>query len=85
MWFKDEGGRDKCIELNISLRDHNNDKIVERKVPLKVVLLYADGNPVLKQEILKISPDSKLLLGRQQPAVISLGFVYISQYPLMCI
>jgi hypothetical protein len=63
VWFKDEGGRDKCIELNIALRDHNDDVIVERKVPLKVVLLYADGNVVLKQEILKISPDSKLHLG----------------------
>ena len=63
IWYKDEGGRDKCIELTICLRDHDNKIIVERKVPLKVVLLYADGNVVLKQEILKISPDSKLHLG----------------------
>lgn len=70
VWYKDEGGRDKCIELTIRLKDHNDDVIVERRVPLKVVLLYADGNKVIKQEILKISPDSKLHLGKcQQPRV----------------
>lgn len=72
VWFKDEGGRDKCIELNICLKDHNDDTIVERKVPLKVFLLYADGNRVLKQEILKISPDSKLHLGKY----LYLGLVF---------
>mmetsp|Transcript_12387 Transcript_12387/g.20138 ORF Transcript_12387/g.20138 Transcript_12387/m.20138 type:complete len:755 (-) Transcript_12387:307-2571(-) len=79
VWFKDEGGRDKCIELNISLQDHNHDTIVERKVPLKVMLLYADGNPVLKQEILKISPDSKLHLDERGRASLRLRIDDVSK------
>lgn len=57
-WYKDEGGKDKCIELLVSLVDANQQLVVNRSVPIRVVLVYQGGQPVEHQEILQISPDS---------------------------
>lgn len=60
VWYKDEGGRDKCIDLFVNLQDHNGELIVARKVPLKVMLQYDSGHNVVKQDILKINPENRL-------------------------
>lgn len=53
-WYKDEGGRDKCIELFVRLVDSDGGLVTNRRVPLKVSLLYdKDLIAVTNQDILK--------------------------------
>lgn len=59
VFFKDEGGRDKTIDINTHLVDHLNNLITDRKVPLKITLLYEKGHEVYNQDILKIAADMR--------------------------
>lgn len=79
VWYKDEGGRDKCIDLTVTLRDHNNELIVARKVPLRVTLLYESGHQVLKQDILKINPENKLMIDETGKALLRLRIEDVSK------
>lgn len=63
IWMKDVGGKDKSIDLQILLMDTNDNVVVNRKVPLRVVLIYANGVTVPQQDILQLSPDSQLFVG----------------------
>lgn len=63
VWYKDEGGKDKCIELTVSLKDGSDYLVLDRKVPLKALLMYAPANlPVPQQSILTISPETKMMI-----------------------
>ena len=62
IWFKDEGGREKCIDLKIVLKDHNNQIVRNRKVKLKVTLCYFGGAIVNAQDLLTLSSDSRLMI-----------------------
>lgn len=54
-WYKDEGGREKCIELSVKLVDYENKLVTDRRMPLRVTLLYADSLiQVTNQDILKV-------------------------------
>jgi len=57
-WYKDEGGRDKCIAVGVELRDASGKVVTTRKVPLKVMLFYQTGTPVGRQDILKLNTGS---------------------------
>ena len=60
VWYKDEGGREKCILLKISLEDGKGVKIKDRPVRLKCLLRYADSNvPVTNQNVLRVWTDSQ--------------------------
>jgi hypothetical protein len=61
-WYKDEGGRDKCMSFGVELRDSKG-KLVERKVPLKITLVYANGNEVERQDILKLMDCDSMCTG----------------------
>ena len=39
-WYKDQGGRDKCMELNIQLKDQDGLLVTDREIPLIVTLHY---------------------------------------------
>ena len=59
LWYKDQGGKENCIELPLSLYDSNNNIVKTRRVPLKLVMHYESGLVVPRQEFLKIlSPTS---------------------------
>jgi hypothetical protein len=62
-WYKDEGGRDKCIGMGVELRDASGGLVATRKVPLKVTLIYQTGAPVGRQDILKLSTGAEGGLG----------------------
>ena len=79
VWYKDEGGRDKCIDLTVTLQDHNQEFIVARKVPLRVTLLYESGHQVLKQDILKINPENKLMIDETGKALLRLRIEDVSK------
>ena len=58
VWYKDEGGREKCIELNVSLHDGRRNLVKDRNVRLKCVLRYAASElPVTNQQVLKVWAD----------------------------
>jgi hypothetical protein len=79
IWYKDEGGRDKCIDLTVQLQDQNQELIVSRKVPLRVTLLYESGHHVLKQDILKINPENKLMIDESGKALLRLRIEDVSK------
>lgn len=49
IWFKDEGGREKCIELHVSLRDAAGEIVRRRKVKLRMTLCYSSGVEVSRE------------------------------------
>ena len=63
IWMKDVGGKDKSIDLQVSLVDIEGSVITNRRVPLRVELLYSNGSSVPQQDILQLSPDSQLAIG----------------------
>ncbi|OQR87592.1 hypothetical protein ACHHYP_08473 [Achlya hypogyna] len=79
LWYKDEGGRDKCMLLPVHLVDHNNNTVGSRPVPLRVTLLYENEHPVLKQDILKMSPDSQRVIDQHGKAVLKLRIEDVSK------
>eukprot|EP01031_Cornospumella_fuschlensis_P040803 gene40803-49764_t len=56
-FFKDIGGKDKGIELTVSLADANNSPVTTRSLAITPVLLYEDGSVVADQTILQTSDD----------------------------
>jgi hypothetical protein len=53
LWYKDQGGKENCIELPVQLIDQHSKLVKTRRVPLKLTLLYENGTPVPKQDILR--------------------------------
>ena len=49
VWYKDEGGREKCILLNVSLEDGSGNKIKDRPVQLKCLLEKFSSLDALKE------------------------------------
>ncbi|GMF40955.1 unnamed protein product [Phytophthora fragariaefolia] len=59
VWFKDEGGREKCMTVALTLVPAPGAYLEDRVVPLDVRLLYESGNTVLNQSILRLFPDMR--------------------------
>ena len=62
VWYKDEGGKEKCIELRVHMVDGDGNIVRNRKVPLKALLQYRNAGIVPQQSILSISPDTRLYI-----------------------
>mmetsp|Transcript_5217 Transcript_5217/g.6067 ORF Transcript_5217/g.6067 Transcript_5217/m.6067 type:complete len:543 (-) Transcript_5217:2581-4209(-) len=65
-WYKDQGGRDNCIELDVKVEAPDHKPLLE-DVPLAVKLLYDDESDVRDPEnkLLHVHPDSMLTLSKQ--------------------
>lgn len=59
-WYKDEGGRDKCISIHALLVDSEDRPVSGREVPLKVTLCYEGDEhmEVKNQSILKFPSET---------------------------
>ncbi|ETV98691.1 hypothetical protein, variant [Aphanomyces invadans] len=79
LWYKDEGGRDKCMPLPVLLVDATNQPVGHRAVPLRVTLLYENEHAVLKQDILKLSPDSQRVIDNNGMALLKLRIEDVSK------
>lgn len=79
LWYKDEGGRDKCMLLPIFLVNEKGERVGNRPVPLRVTLLYENEHPVLKQDILKMSPDCQRTIDSQGKALLKLRIEDVSK------
>jgi hypothetical protein len=69
VWFKDEGGREKCMVVSLVLESSPGARIEERVVPLQLRLLYESGTPVLNQNILKLFPDMRPNMSRGRVSI----------------
>ena len=88
VWFKDEGGRENCIEMCINLIDSTKMNILNKKVQLRLTLLYESGLIVPRQDVLKLNPDSKMFIDDSGSAVIKFRIEEVSrshQKQLFCI
>jgi len=88
VWFKDEGGREKCIEMCINLIDSNEMNILNKRVQLRLTLLYESGLIVPRQDILKLNHDSKMFIDDSGSAVIKFRIDEVSrshQKQLFCL
>lgn len=79
LWYKDEGGRDKCMALPIFLVNEKGERVGNRPVPLRVTLLYENEHPVLKQDILKMSPDCQRTIDSSGKALLKLRIEDVSK------
>jgi hypothetical protein len=59
VWFKDEGGREKCMTISLVLDPAPGRRLEDRVIPLQVRLLYENGNEVANQNILRLFPDMR--------------------------
>ncbi len=64
-WFKDEGGRDNCVEFGVRLVDSEGRAVLDRNIQLHLTLLYRNMHPVANQDILKVFPFSEWSLNPQ--------------------
>uniref|UniRef100_A0A7S2RMX5 Uncharacterized protein n=1 Tax=Mucochytrium quahogii TaxID=96639 RepID=A0A7S2RMX5_9STRA len=78
VWYKDQGGRDKCIDIDLELRGPNGLQL-GREVPLKAVLLYEDFQRVINQDILQPSPTTTMVIGKTGKAQIRLRIEDVSK------
>lgn len=60
IWYKDEGGRDRCMAITGLMVDEHEQPVQGREVPLKVLLCYEgdDCTEVKNQQILQMPTDS---------------------------
>jgi len=60
IWYKDEGGRDKCMQVEVGLYNSSSEAVLNRRIQLKLTLMYdstEDGtqhSKVIKQDILNV-------------------------------
>mmetsp|Transcript_27913 Transcript_27913/g.80652 ORF Transcript_27913/g.80652 Transcript_27913/m.80652 type:complete len:914 (-) Transcript_27913:123-2864(-) len=81
-WYKDEGGREKCMQVRVSLSDKNGDPVSGRKIPLKFTLLYDNGQSlrVMNQGILKVfGSDRQYINPNGSAAIISFRIEDVSK------
>ncbi|CAM9113936.1 unnamed protein product, partial [Ascophyllum nodosum] len=78
-WYKDEGGRENCVELQVHLLGSSGEEVKSRRVPLRLVLMYENMHRVHNQEILKLSPDSKLVIDDQGKATLRVRIEEVSK------
>ncbi len=64
-WFKDEGGRDNCVEFSVRLVDSEGHEVLNRNVQLRLTLLYGNMHPVANQDILRVFSCSEWSLNPQ--------------------
>lgn len=62
IWFKDQGGRDNCIEMKVLLLDKYDQPVVHYHVPLRLVLVYENRFQVQKQDLLRVATESTLFI-----------------------
>ena len=80
-WYKDEGGRDKCIALNALLLDEHDNPVQGREVPLKVLLAYEGEEcvEVKNQSILKMPLESVPKVDRHGKVAIKVRIEEVSK------
>ena len=55
-WYKDMGGRDKAMQVTVTLKDQTDNTVTNRRLPLHLTLMYENKHQsrVMNQDILRI-------------------------------
>ena len=80
-WYKDEGGKDKCIELRVKLMDATGSIVTnhQTEVPLCAKVVYESGRMVEQQNILVVNEhDSRKSIDSSGTGVIKLRINEVS-------
>ena len=68
VWYKDEGGRDKCMEVYAGIYDKNDQLRTGEQIPLHLALCYTpeggEAAQVSNQEILRILGTAKIVVDK---------------------
>jgi hypothetical protein len=68
VWYKDEGGRDKCMEVYAGIYDKDDQLRTGEQIPLQLALCYntegGEAASVSNQEILRILGTSKIVVDK---------------------
>ena len=78
VWFKDQGGRDKSIDIDLELHGPRG-LVTGHEVPVKCVLLYEDFQTVLSQDALQPLPATVLSIGPSGKATIRMRIEDVSK------
>jgi hypothetical protein len=78
VWFKDQGGRDKSIDIDLELHGPQG-LVTGQEVPVKCVLLYEDFQTVLSQDALQPLPATLLSIGPSGKATIRIRIEDVSK------
>ena len=79
VWYKDEGGREKCMEMKVHLINSEGRLVVDRKMRLKVLLLYESEIVVPNQAILKLTDDTRVVVDESGTALIKFRIDEVSR------
>ena len=69
VWYKDEGGKDKHIEIKVFLEDMDGNIVKNIKLPIDTTLYYATGRDTFRH-LLSLLPDTNLNIDEEKPAII---------------
>ena len=83
--YRNKEGREKlhinlvCAFAQVHLLGSSGEEVKSRRVPLRLVLMYENMHRVHNQEILKLSPDSKLVIDDQGKATLRVRIEEVSK------
>ncbi|CAM9830867.1 unnamed protein product, partial [Ascophyllum nodosum] len=82
-WYKDEGGRNNCIEIEVQVREKTPGASQPGRpqpgVPLNLTLVYDSGTEVQTQDILQIQADTQLFTNETGRAQLKFKITEVSQ------
>jgi hypothetical protein len=79
LWYKDEGGQNKCMTLTVHMLDSTGRCVKGTNVPLKVTLCYENKQQVTDQAILKDMKEAPLPIGTDGIAQLKLRIEDVSK------
>jgi hypothetical protein len=68
--YKDEGGKEKSMDVQVTLQDANGRAVTDKSYHIVPTLVYEDGSEVSKKSLLKILQESKLQIDRSGKAIV---------------
>ncbi|CAM9384372.1 unnamed protein product, partial [Discosporangium mesarthrocarpum] len=77
-WYKDEGGKNNCIEIRAQVKDKAS-ALPRVGVPLTLAILYEVGTAVYSQDILQVQADTRLVTDKTGCAVLKFRIKEVSQ------
>ena len=88
LWYKDQGGKLKSIDLHVMLMGPRGTPVTGKMVPLRLELRYDNGEVVPTQEILETTRDTRLMVDSKGAACVRVRINEVSmrhQGKLFCI
>lgn len=79
VFHNQRGGKNSCIEIYVSLRDHANDIVRGQTIPVKAVLLYDKSYREVVDQSILVSLDSRMVIGPSGESVLKFRIEEVSR------